>query len=439
MTTTTADTNTNSAAPAGGSSSAGPVATLPVEAVGKAQALGFDETQMPAFANLWAVLTPAQRAALRAQKETSQAQGTGEGEDERDGDDGTSSITSSPKKRWVNDDDDLRAAVAALAADGKVKFNASKGKKALIGVGMTADERAAYLNTTTIFGAYDVPPHLVTRLHARDQLIPLFYLTNEALAAAAIPSSEIFKKISNLNVPLDGSLDATLKTGDLHKTLKRFIELWCMEQDDGSLDEDELEALDEARRAWLGHLKIVDDLVESAEDAFEERVALAYDMEIRAAAHKIKNRRFDPSIVWDQLKQRARDRVQREEYDPSRVPSIFRRLHPDAAALLPDYAPAPAATPRGGGRAFRPNDFVPSIVFGASPGPSAAAPKFGGAAAGDRKKSADSPRRSADTYFGCGGSGHGVGICASKGKIRAAMRGRELRAGLLSPSGLLSP
>ncbi|GAA5874638.1 hypothetical protein JCM1840_007434 [Sporobolomyces johnsonii] len=114
---------------------------------------------------------------------------------------------------------------------------------------MMADGQAAYLNTTTIFGVHEVPGHLITRLHAREQLIPLFYLTNEALAAAAIPTSDVFKKISNLNVPLDPSFDATLKTTDLHKMLKCFIELWCMEPDNDELEEDELEVLDDVRRA----------------------------------------------------------------------------------------------------------------------------------------------------------------------------------------------
>ncbi|GAA5883823.1 hypothetical protein JCM1840_000136 [Sporobolomyces johnsonii] len=176
--------------------------------------------------------------------------------------------------------------MAALAREGKVKL---RGKKVRIGMGMMAEEKTAYLNASSIFGTFEVLGHLVSRLHARDQPIPLFLLTKEALDAAANPSADIFKKISNLNVPLNTSLNAMLRTGNLHKTLKWFIELWCLESEDGTLEEAEQKALDNARRAWLGHLRVVDALLEGARDEFEEWVALAYDMEMRAAAHKLKN------------------------------------------------------------------------------------------------------------------------------------------------------
>ncbi|GAA5880562.1 hypothetical protein JCM1840_002974 [Sporobolomyces johnsonii] len=368
-------TDTNTATEAG--------ANLPAEVIG---ALGYTEAQMQTFATLWAMLTPEQKAAWSPPTGGRMMDGKG-------------LASSGP-----TEDDDFRAAVAALASEQKIK--------------------SAYLNVTTIFSAHHVPGHLVTRLHAREQPIPLFYLTNEALAAAANPSSDIFKKIANLNVPLDGSLDAALKTADIHKTLKRFIELWCIEPDNASLDDDELEALDDARRAWIGHLKIVDALVEGTQDAFDERVALAYDMEIRAAAHKIKGRRFDPSIVWEPLKQKVRERIQREEFDQARTPSILRRLHPDAASLLPLYASSAPAASRGGGRAFRPVDTVHpaepvanSTVahsFSAMPRP---------AGSSERRKGTGGP----DICFGCGGVGHGIGICASRGRAKAAMRGRELR------------
>ncbi|GAA5917746.1 hypothetical protein JCM5296_003558 [Sporobolomyces johnsonii] len=106
----------------------------------------------------------------------------------------------------------------AFAAEQNIKVSTSRGKKVRSGIKMMAEGQAAYLNTTTIF-------------------------------AAAIPTSDVFKKISNLNVPLDPSLGATLKTADLHKMLKRFIELWCMEPDNDELEEDELEVLDDVRRA----------------------------------------------------------------------------------------------------------------------------------------------------------------------------------------------
>ncbi|GAA5916739.1 hypothetical protein JCM5296_003935 [Sporobolomyces johnsonii] len=305
-------TNAAGASPTGSTS-------LPDEVAGRAQARGYDETQVAPLALLWAVLTEEQKQAWmegeNAGSQGQQQEDRGTGSDD-DGDSTKSrTLSASPKKCRPAEDDDLRVAVAVLASDQKIKVSASRGKKSRVGAGMTADKQAAYLNlnVSTSFGAHDLPSHLVTRLHAHHQLIPLFYLTNEALAAAAIPSSEVFKKISNLNVPLDAFLNATLKTSDLHKTLKRFIELWCMEPEGETLGGEELDALDNARQAWIGHLKIVDALVEGTEDKFGEHVTVTYDMEIRAAVHQIKDCRFDPSAVWEPLKQKAQECIQREE------------------------------------------------------------------------------------------------------------------------------
>ncbi|GAA5874641.1 hypothetical protein JCM1840_007435 [Sporobolomyces johnsonii] len=54
-----------------------------------------------------------------------------------------------------------------------------------------------------------------------------------------------------------------------------------------------------------------------------------------------------------------------------------------------------------------------------------ALPKSGNVSPSERKKGAESPGKSTDTCFGCGGTGHSVGICTSKGRTRAAMCGRR--------------
>ncbi|BGP47922.1 hypothetical protein JCM10450v2_003787 [Rhodotorula kratochvilovae] len=317
------------------------------------------------------------------------------------------------------EDKQTREAIAALARQSQVKSRVTRGKKARIGEEMSAEDIAAFETIHSLFGAFPVPPAILDRFHAKDQQIPLFFLTNDALRAAENPNSPVSKLLAKTDQLLDPKLDFVLSTEDRTRGFSRFVKLWTMLENG---DEATQTRVDKAAAAWFKHDARVIEMLDMAADDEDKRIAIGYDINVRTAAHTTTGI-FDPGLLWAACLDSARLTVGKDKTDPSRSPSLYRAQHDLAAELLPAI-------------------YTKAVAIVAQTAPSLSTPLHGGGNSGPGPLSYTRPvRTEADSYGNSPGStggdngslgGQGFRSPGGQSSRTSSFRGSETGGALVS-------
>lgn len=316
------------------------------------------------------------------------------------------------KQRRTAEEKETQAALAAIVRDTTVKQRITQGKRARVTTNASPADEAAVLNASSRFLNFTVPPTLHSRLHWHDHLIPLIFLTNEDLAELQNPNSPLSKVLAKHDQVLDPTLDYVLSHADWATAFKRYIELWT---DPRYLCDDEIESIDDMRTAWFGHLENVENLLDSAEDDFDRRIAIGYDISIRKLLHTTEAS-FNPGKMYPTVLEKVRNQVLKDRLEPSKSPNLAFGKHKETSTLLPslaetilkkkdDHASSSGGT--NGTQSFRDRDRQPFRFL-------------------------DSNNRKPPCCFGCGVVGHPLGECRNVGP--ANVKNVDGRVKLVSPS-----